>query len=183
MKTVVGLFDDYSQASNAVSALEGMGLTSNDISLVANNSTGQYDQYARTAPAADDTTGAVAADATTGAAIGGAVGLLMGLGLFVIPGFGPIAAAGWLTSTLTGAGIGAVTGGLVGLLANAGVPHEEAAYYNEGVRRGGTIVAVRASDDQAHSIAQTLGQYGAVNIEERAAQYRNEGFTPPAATV
>jgi hypothetical protein len=34
-----------------------------------------------------------------GAGVGGAAGLLAGLGLLAIPGLGPVLAAGWLTST------------------------------------------------------------------------------------
>lgn len=36
MKTVTGLFDDYSDASAAVSALEARGVPSSDISIVSN---------------------------------------------------------------------------------------------------------------------------------------------------
>ena len=44
---------------------------------------------------------------------------------------------------MTGAGIGAVIGGLIGALTSVGVTREDAAYYNEGVRRGGTLLAVK----------------------------------------
>ncbi len=37
MKTITGLFDDYTDASSAVSALEATGVPSNDISIVSNN--------------------------------------------------------------------------------------------------------------------------------------------------
>lgn len=37
MKTVTGLFDDYSDASAAVTALEQRGVPSKDISIVSNN--------------------------------------------------------------------------------------------------------------------------------------------------
>jgi hypothetical protein len=37
MKTVTGLFDDYTDASAAVSALEARGIPSSDISIVSNN--------------------------------------------------------------------------------------------------------------------------------------------------
>lgn len=37
MRTVTGLFDDYSDASAAVSALRSAGVRSDDISIVSNN--------------------------------------------------------------------------------------------------------------------------------------------------
>lgn len=174
MKTVVGLFDDFAQAKNAGVQLEQMGISHNDISVLANNESGAYG--ANPDPAHHTMGEAMAKDATVGAEVGGVLGLLAGLSLFVIPGLGWIAGAGWLTGMLTGAGIGAVAGGLVGVLTHVGVPAADAAYYNEGVRRGGVLVAVKAEDSNAAAVAQLLSAQGAVNIEERAAQYRSEGF-------
>ena len=57
--------------------------------------------------------------------------------MLAIPGLGPVVAAGWLASTLVGAGIGAAAGGLTGSLTDVGVSHEDAYAYAEGVRRGG----------------------------------------------
>ena len=173
MKTVVGLFDNFAQARSAAVELERMGLSHNDISVLANNESGAH---GANTPAEHGTGHAITHDAGVGAEIGGVLGLLAGLSLFVIPGLGFIAGAGWLAGMMTGAGIGAVAGGLVGALTHVGVPATDAAYYNEGVRRGGTLIAVRADDASVSSIAQVLGTHGAVNIEERAATYRADGF-------
>lgn len=178
MKTVVGLFDDYNQAKNAALEVERAGVSHNDISVLANNETEVHGR--RDAIDTHSTMGhAVTKDAGVGAEIGGVLGLLAGLSLFVIPGLGFIAGAGWLAGMLTGAGIGAVAGGLVGVLTHVGVPATDAAYYTEGVRRGGTLVAIRAEDSAASGIARILNSAGAVNIEERAASYRSEGFVAP----
>jgi len=83
---------------------------------------------------------------------------------------------------ILGAGTGAVIGGLVGALTSVGVPEEDAAHYTEGVRRGGILLAVKAQDNVAHKVADIIGDDGAVNIEERAAQYRQEGFVPSPST-
>ena len=175
MKTVVGLFDDFAQARSAAVELERMGVSHNDISVLANNESGAHG--ANNAPVNQGMGHAVTKDAGVGAEIGGVLGLLAGLSLFAIPGLGFLAGAGWLAGMFTGAGIGAVAGGLVGVLASVGVPATDAAYYNEGVRRGGTLVAVRADDASANNVAQALNSHGAVNIEERASTYRSEGFT------
>lgn len=178
MKTIVGLFDDYNVAKNAAVAVERAGVTHDDISVLANNETEVHGR--RDAVDTHSSMGhAITKDAGVGAEIGGVLGLLAGLSLFVIPGLGFIAGAGWLAGALTGAGIGAVAGGLVGALTHVGVPSTDAAYYEEGVRRGGTLVAVRAEDSNASNIAQILNSAGAVNIEERAASYRSQGFVAP----
>jgi hypothetical protein len=112
---------------------------------------------------------------------GGVVGLLVGLAPFVIPGLGAIAAVGWLTMTLAGAGVGAIVG-LAGSLIHAGVPHEEAHHYSEGVRRGGTLLVVKAAEDMADRVAQIMKGDGAADINARAAQWRQEGYLPPPQT-
>ena len=73
-----------------------------------------------------------------------------------IPGIGPLVAAGWLATTLAGAGAGAVAGGLVGALTGAGVSREEAEVYEEGVRRGHTLVSVRADETDIPRIEAIL---------------------------
>jgi len=181
MKTVVGLFDDMDQAQRATRDLENAGIPRDDISVVANNEGNRYTTTDTGTTGEPEVTGhAVGHDAVVGAEIGGAAGLLIGLTGLAIPGLGWIAGAGWLMGLISGAATGAVIGGLVGALTHVGVPHEDAANYTEGVRRGGILLAVKAQDDVAHNVAQILSDDGAVNIDERASQYRQEGFVPPA---
>jgi len=184
LKTVVGLFDDMAQAKKAALDLESAGVPHNDISIVANNEGGRYAPVdSDTTSTADDGGHAIGHDALVGAEIGGVAGLLMAITGFAIPGLGWIAGAGWLMATILGAGTGAVIGGLVGALTHVGVPEADAAHYNEGVRRGGTLLAVKARDDEAQRVAQILGDDGAVNIDERAAQYDEPVSTLPAPST
>ena len=44
MKTITGLFDDYEDAASAVGELEAIGVSNSDISIVASNSSGWYDE-------------------------------------------------------------------------------------------------------------------------------------------
>ena len=127
------------------------------------------------ATAAESTAGG--AGATIGTILGGGAGLLAGLGLLAIPGVGPIVAAGWLVATLTGAGVGAAGGGVLGSLVGAGVPEEHAHVYAEGVRRGGTLVTVRADDAQRGTIEQIMNRYTPVDPDARAAEYRAGGWS------
>ena len=115
--------------------------------------------------------------------MGRGVGFLLGATGLLIPGLGWFATAGWLAATLAGAATGAIAGGLVGALTHVGVPQEDAYHYNEAVKRGGVMLAVRAEDNQAARVAEILGDDGAINIDERAAQYRSEGYVPGAAAA
>jgi hypothetical protein len=86
-----------------------------------------------------------------GAILGGVGGLLVGLGTLVIPGLGVIAAAGPLAGALAGALAGGAAGGIVGALIGLGIPEEEAVVYEEGVRRGGTLVVLQTEDNRVRS--------------------------------
>lgn len=177
-QTITRLFDDYSDATSAVSELEALGISHGDISIVANNAHGHH--------AVGDHEGVndhgdVSRGTSTGALLGGAGGLLAGLGLLAIPGLGPIVAAGWLAATVTGAGIGAAggaaTGSLVGALKNSGHTDEDANFYSEGVRRGGTLVSAKVPDAQVTEAQAVLDRNNSVNATTRGAAYRQSGWT------
>ena len=108
---------------------------------------------------------------------GGAAGLAASLMGLAIPGIGPIIAAGPIVATLSGAGVGAVAGGLIGGLTDMGVSKTDAEYYAESVRRGGALVTVRADDSRADRAADIMREHGAVDIEQRAEQWRERGWT------
>ena len=175
MSTIVSrLFDTYEHAADAVTQLEGAGVPHSAISLVANNTDDKL------APAATDSSGAApgaGTGATVGTVIGGGAGLLAGLGMLAIPGIGPVVAAGWLIATVAGAGVGAAGGGLLGTLVGAGVSETDAHVYAEGVRRGGTLVTVRATDEQASMVETMLDHANAVNTAARGDIYREEGWS------
>jgi hypothetical protein len=176
-QTVTGLFDTYAQARDAVEALEASGVPHRDISVVANNADGEHDHLHRAGEAGED----AGKGAGVGAAVGGLGGLLAGLGLLAIPGLGPVVAAGWLASTVVGAGVGAVVGGaaggLVGALTHAGVPEEDAHVYAEGVRRGGTLVSARVADAEAPAARAILTDRRSVDLGARRQAYVEQGWT------
>lgn len=180
-QTVTALFDRYEDASAAVAKLEAGGVPHGDISLVSNNEGDRHSGVTgdRVSPdtreKAKDGTGA---GATLGTVVGGAAGLLAGLGLVAIPGVGPVVAAGWLVATLTGAGVGAAAGGLVGGLTGAGVSEKDAHAYGEGIRRGGTLVTVRADEARGPMIMDILEQHGSVDLDQKSAAWSQEGWTP-----
>jgi len=176
MSTIVSrLFDTYEHATSAVAELEAAGIPHAAISLVANNAEEHYSPTTTT-----DTTGAspgAGTGASLGTVLGGGVGLLAGLGMLAIPGVGPVVAAGWLVATLTGAGVGAAGGGLLGSLVGAGVSETDAHVYAEGVRRGGTLVTVRAEDSQTAMVETMLDKANAVDTTARGDVYRQEGWS------
>lgn len=174
MKTVVALYDEIEDARDAVEDLVDSGVARDDVSLMARDVNNEYSHYIDGDETGDSVGEGAAVGATGGAVIGGLAGVLVGMGALAIPGIGPVVAAGPIAAGLTGAGMGAVAGGLLGALAGWGVPEEEAEYYAEGVRRGGTLVAVRVSDDHASNVVDILEDHDPVDVERRAEYWRSE---------
>lgn len=176
IRTFSHVYDTYAEAQAAVTALEGNGIANDDISLVGNDhASGQPGTTTDTATADHAATGA-GTGASVGTIIGGGAGLLAGIGALAIPGVGPVVAAGWLVATLTGAGVGAGAGGLLGSLTGAGVPEHDAHVYAEGVRRGGTLVTVRADEAHAADIERIFLAHNPTTIEGRRTDYQSTGW-------
>ena len=155
-----------------------MGVPSTDMNLIANNAGNRYGncpQYGIDRPTRTDH-GDTASGAGTGAVLGGAAGLLAGIGALATPGVGPVVAAGALATTLAGAGVGAAVGGLVGALVEAGIPREHADIYAEAVRRGGTLVTVRIDDGLSDRVSDILNRHSPVDVEECAESWWQAGW-------
>lgn len=174
--TVTRLYDSYADAQHVVRALEAAGFGNRDVSVIASNREGWYTGTRDTDAGDSASTGA-----GVGAVIGGGVGLLTGLGLIAIPGVGPVVAAGWLVATLAGAGAGAIVGGgaggLIGAMTETGVPERDAHVYAESVRRGGTLVMARVSDERRAEAERIMDQRASIDAARRRAEYEREGWT------
>ena len=178
-RTLTALFDRYEDAAGTVRRLEASGVSHDDISLVSNDAS--HSQYYGAVPGdaepmSDVHHAGTNAGASLGTLVGGAAGLLAGLGMLAIPGLGPVVAAGWLASTLLGAGIGAAAGGVVGSLTDVGVSETDAHAYAEGVHRGGTLLTVKAEADAVDRVSAILAHDTAVPMSEREGTWRDGGW-------
>lgn len=154
-KVVVGVFHDRSRAEEALEDLKNQGFEK-DISLVARDEEEQEQSGGEIMGGQDLSEGTFA-----GGTVGGIAGLLAGVGALLIPGVGPIIAAGPIAATLTGV----VTGGIAGGLIDLGLPEERGEYFEEQVRQGGILLSMKADDDQVEETASVLRQHGASDVE------------------
>ncbi len=162
--TITHVYDDYGSAENVVRELENAGFASDQVSVVGRKPS--------------DLSGGegTATGATLGGVAGGGAGLLASLGLIAIPGIGPLVAAGVLATTLAGAATGAVAGGILGALVDYGISKEEAPVYAESIRRGGTLVSVRAEKSRADQAELIMRRHEPIDIKERGRAYRDQGW-------
>jgi hypothetical protein len=173
MTTVSALFDNATDAQNAVRDLVNHGFSRDRINVVASDAAGEYAEYYGQDIPADDTLEGMA----TGALLGGLGGFVLGLAALAIPGVGPVLAAGPIASALIGAGAGAVTGGLVGALVDLGLDEDMAGYYAEGVRRGSILVTANVPDNMTERATDILGRYNPVDLNRRVSYWREHGWT------
>jgi uncharacterized membrane protein len=180
MKTIVGLFENYSDADRAIADLSARGFSRNEISVAARDSAIRDRMVAGETGKERAVAESAGAGAVGGSVVGGLAGLLVGIGALAIPGIGPVIAAGTLATTLgstaLGAGIGAAAGGLIGALVGMGIPEEDAHFYAEGVKRGGVLVTVQASDDRANEALSIMRRSNAVDVDTQRRTWTESGW-------
>ena len=184
-RTVSRLFNSHREAVRAVEDLEAAGIPHTDISLMSNNAENWHEPRSFAGGESKDAdtpdnvhaSHGVGKGAAIGGAIGGGAALLLGLGMLAIPGAGPILAGGFLASALTGAATGAIAGSWMGAFRDAGVSEEDAHTFAEGVRRGGSVVSVRADEAIAARAEEILARHGGVEAAERRRHYQESGWS------
>lgn len=67
--------------------------------------------------------------------------------------------------------------GLLASLRDMFVPDDDQQTYVEGLRRGGALVSTKVDDAQVDSAMDVLERHGAVDLDEREAEWRRSGWT------
>ncbi len=183
-ETIVAVYDHFEAANKAIQDLTNDGISRDDIGLAVNNGDrkGEYSNLEANVEKYEDVTGSQGG--AFGAVMGGLAGAAVALTAIVIPGIGPIIAAGPLVALLggaTGAVIGgtagAISGGVAASLIHLGISDDEADYYAEAIQRGNALVTVTARDEnQAALISDILRRYQPVNLKRRANEWREKGW-------
>jgi hypothetical protein len=195
-KIVVALYDHFSNAKDALAALITAGVPSEKLALLANDSTGDHPAlslnpaFAREQFDADsEAQSPIFVGAEVGVGLGGVLGFVAGISTIAIPGLGFLLAVGTWATVAAGAAAGGVIGAVVGSLIRQGVSTKDAHLYAEGIKRGGTLVTCMIDESRTAEVSGILKQHGAVDIEERAADWTAEGWVsletaaPPAAAA
>lgn len=164
-KVVIGIFDSYANASDALEGLKNSGFAIDQMSLLGTDS--------------DEMRGVVSHVVDTekpdkligNLSIAGAIGgLLIGLASVAIPGTGALVLAGPLLGAVSGAAAGGALGAIAGALAHFDVPETEAKIYQTHLTAGKVLVAVHVDNPEERSKAQDVfDQFGANEVDTKAA--------------
>jgi hypothetical protein len=188
MRTVAGIFGSRDSAAQGLQRLRGIGVREDAINVLMPGASER--QLASVATDDGEQPGMGAAiGAVAGGATGASIGLPVGAAIasFMIPGIGPVIAAGALGAALFGAG-GAAIGHAMEENMSTGLPHDELYVYEDALRRGKMVVFVQAADDHdAEIVRAALDAAGAESVdaaredwwvglrEDEAAAYRERG--------
>lgn len=147
-RKVLGVFQNKSEAIATVNDLKSIGYRNDEISVIAKNldsldAVSDGDKLRIQDP---EDRSKFLGGLATGGILGGIGALLLELGVFTIPGIGPIIAIGPIAATLGGLVAGGTVGGIVGSLVEAGVHQEAAEVCETYVERGDILMVVDAKD-------------------------------------
>jgi hypothetical protein len=152
-KSALCIVQSQDHANRVVEALHAAGFYADDISVLLPSRSGTRDfahEHNTKAPE-----GAIAG-VGAGGVLGGALGLLAGLGSIAIPGVGLFLAAGPLFAAMSGVGAGAALGGVTGALIGMEFPEMEARRYEGKVKGGNILISVHAETTEALRRAEAV---------------------------
>jgi hypothetical protein len=169
---VFGIYPTYDDIENAVDILRRAGFRSTDISFLMEENVGSKDLGHRKASKAPE---GIAIGGSLGVILGILWGWLLGSGAVSMPGFGAFLDAGRLVAALAGAGALGVAGGLIGGIAGRGTPEYEVKRFEGRVRKGGNLLSVHCDNSdwmrRAKTILHDTGADDVASTEEAAADF------------
>ena len=156
----LALFPDASTAAEAAGALHALGITREHISVVAHN----HADARALADRIDATPGVDLEDSRPAARLGELGGHVLAAIAFVMPGIGPIVAAGPLAAEL-GEAAGHLAGSLASVLKSAGLPQERADALQREVARGAVLLGVHVAPPDVDRVRDSLAAAGATQLD------------------
>jgi hypothetical protein len=157
---VLALFSSRDAAASAARALHGGRVARERISVISRN----HDEESALASDLDATPGSEIEDSPAAGRLGELSGYILAAIALVLPGVGPIVAAGPLAAGL-GEAAGHVAGGLSSALQDAGIAPERADALEQAVKDGAILLGVHTTHADAHAVRELLRANGASDSE------------------
>ncbi|HEV2799212.1 MAG TPA: hypothetical protein VGW12_01880 [Pyrinomonadaceae bacterium] len=171
MNTVAGIFQTHDAAERAVEQLRSLGLSDEHLSLLSPGTTqAQTDTDVPTSDTEQPGMGN-ALGGLVGGAMGAAGGMTLGAAAasLLVPGVGPVMAAGIVGAALFGAGgaaAGMAAGGALEDTLAHGLPHDELFVYEDALRQGRTVVIAQLQDGgQVYDVQAAFDAAGAESVD------------------
>jgi hypothetical protein len=169
MRAVAGVFTSREVAYRAAAALSAGGFAQDQITVLC---PGASESRVHSLPVSETEQPGMgsALGGMLGAALGAAGGFELGVGVTaLIPGVGPVLAAGIAGAAILGTGgliAGAELGGAAEERSTPGIPSDEIYFYEDALRQGRSVVVLLANgDDEARRAHGVLAREGAESLD------------------
>jgi len=156
---VLGLYKSAAAAASGARALHAVGVPRDRISVVARS----HDEEGALASQMDATPGVDIEDSRPAALLGELGAHVFAAIALVMPGIGPIVAAGPLAAGL-GEVAGHVAGSVTSALASAGVSEGDANAFEREVQAGAVLLGVHVNRETVPAILDAMSASGAVRV-------------------
>lgn len=157
---VLAVYPTSVAATAGARALHGLGIEREHISVVART----HDEEGALAEQMNATPGADIEDSRAAARLGELGGVALAAIALVMPGIGPIVAAGPLSADL-GEAAGHAAGGIAGVLSGAGIAEDKAEAIQQKVEQGAVLLGVHVTPADVGAVQAALEQSGALQVE------------------
>jgi hypothetical protein len=187
MQTVTAIFDSRAPAAQAFQQLRAAGWSDQEVSLLTPDN---IDEQGNAVPTTDGEQPGMGT--AIGGVVGGAIGLSGGMQIataissILIPGFGPVLAAGFAGAALVGA-VGALGGAKAGQALehslSEGLPRDELYFYIEELKKGRSVIVCRTDDEgKLEEARRMLGASAQILDAARGQRGIGMGDAPGVAT-
>jgi hypothetical protein len=157
---VLALFSSAATAAEAAAALHTLGISKGQISVVAHD----HADARVLAERMDASPGVDLEDSRPAAVLGEFSGRVIALIALVMPGIGPIVAAGPLAAEL-GEAAGQAAGSLTSILESAGLPQERAETLQRDIAQGGVLLGVHVASSDVDRVHASLSSAGTMQLD------------------
>jgi uncharacterized membrane protein len=154
MKSIVGVYESHDKAVVALQELKKSGYPDNLLSIVGKADLIDNHIHIKSSNTVEK------AEASIGVVAGAILGILTGVGIFVIPGFGFLYGAGALIGAFAGVDVGLIAGGMTAIFTSAGIDEVNASKYEKHLNEGKFLVFADGDEAQLEQAHQTLHTHG-----------------------
>lgn len=156
MESQIAIYDTHEKAVNAIKMLSQENFPMDHVSLLGKAEVIEDHIQIKSLDTIKK------APALVGMGAGTLIGLLSGIGVFAIPGFGFLYGAGALVGIIAGLDLGLVAGGFISLLSFTGIKEEQVVKCEEHLKEGKFMVIVKGGKEEierAKHILHTEGNH------------------------
>lgn len=154
MNAVIGIYESNEKAVAALSELQKSGYPTAQLSIIAKASLVDNHIHIKTNDSIEK------AEVSVGVVSGTILGILLGVGIFAIPGLGFLFGAGAVVGAFAGLDIGLIAGGLTAIFTSMGIDAINAAKYDKYLNDGKFIIFAQGDEKQVEQAQKVLHTQG-----------------------